>query len=86
MLPCVDDRDGDLGFAYLLADPVYALAIGRLLPMFTGRAAYAAAAVGGAAAVVASSLPLGLGLLAGAVAGMVAGAVVAGVPVGGRRA
>jgi predicted branched-subunit amino acid permease len=51
------------------------------LPMLTGRAAYAAATVGGAVAVVASGLPLGLGLLAGAVTGMVAGAVV-----GGRRA
>ncbi len=131
--------------AYLLADPVYALAIGRftgpgrsdgcrdrlayylvaggtlwigwqlltgagillagalpaslglevaapltflllLLPMLTGRAAYAAAAVGAAVAVAAAGLPLGLGLLAGATAGMVAGALVSGVLVGGRRA
>lgn len=54
------------------------------LPMLTGRAAYAAAAVGGAVAAAASGLPLGLGLLAGALAGMTAGAVVAGS--GGRRA
>jgi predicted branched-subunit amino acid permease len=121
--------------AYLLADPVYALAIGRfrstgggepgdrlayylavgltlwvgwqlitaagmvlagalpaslhlelaapltflllLLPMLTGRAAYAAAAVGAAVAVAASGLPLGLGVLAGATAGMATGALVA---------
>lgn len=126
--------------AYLLADPVYALAVGRfrrggdadrerlayylgaggtvwvgwmlitgagtvlggalppglrlelaapltflllLLPMLTGRAAYAAAAAGGAVAVAASGLPLGLGLLAGAAAGMLAGAVVAGTGVSG---
>lgn len=59
------------------------------LPMLTGRAAYAAAAVGGAVAVAASGLPLGLGLMAGAVAGTVAGAVVAGSVApgsGGRRA
>jgi predicted branched-subunit amino acid permease len=52
-----------------------------LLPMLIGRAAYAAAAVGGTVAVAASGLPLGLGLLAGAMAGMVAGALV-----GGRHA
>jgi predicted branched-subunit amino acid permease len=52
-----------------------------LLPMLTGRAAYAAAVVGGAAAVLANGLPLGLGLLLGAAAG-----VAAGVVVGGRHA
>ncbi|MGD9987729.1 AzlC family ABC transporter permease [Pseudonocardia sp.] len=121
--------------AYLLADPVYALAIGRftkpdgggdarvrltyymsvgltlwtawmaitaagvllagvlpaglrldvaapltfvllVLPMLTSRPAWAAAATGGAVAVAASGLPLGLGLLVGSAAGIAAGALV----------
>lgn len=52
-----------------------------LLPMLTGRPAWAAAAAGGAAAVAASGLPLGLGVLVGAAAGIATGAIV-----GGRRA
>ena len=44
-----------------------------LLPMLTSRPAYAAAATGGAVAVAASGLPLGLGLLAGAAAGIAVG-------------
>jgi predicted branched-subunit amino acid permease len=49
-----------------------------LLPMLTGRPAYAAAVTGGAVALAASSLPLGLGLLVGAAAGITAGALLAG--------
>ncbi|WP_343984576.1 AzlC family ABC transporter permease [Pseudonocardia aurantiaca] len=49
-----------------------------LLPMLTSRSTYAAAGVGGAVAVAASGLPLGLGLLVGATAGMIAGALVEG--------
>lgn len=49
-----------------------------LLPMLTSRPAYAAAAVGGFVAVVASRLPLGLGLLAGAAAGIAVGGYLAG--------
>ena len=52
-----------------------------LLPMLRGRAAYAAAATGGIVAVVASGLPLGLGLLLGAAAGIAA----AGTYAGGRH-
>ena len=44
-----------------------------LLPMLTHRAAYAAAATGGIVAVMASGLPLGLGLLVGAGAGIAVG-------------
>lgn len=44
-----------------------------LLPMLTSRPAYAAAVTGGAVAVAASGLPLGLGLLAGAAAGIAVG-------------
>ncbi|MFR9804556.1 AzlC family ABC transporter permease [Pseudonocardia sp. RS010] len=44
-----------------------------LLPMLTGRAAYAAAVTGGAVAVAVSALPLGLGLVVGAAAGITAG-------------
>ncbi|MCE0766831.1 AzlC family ABC transporter permease [Pseudonocardia kujensis] len=47
-----------------------------LLPMLTGRAAYAAAAAAGAVAVSAMTLPLGLGLVVGAVAGIAAGVAV----------
>ncbi|MCE3553871.1 AzlC family ABC transporter permease [Pseudonocardia sp. RS11V-5] len=47
-----------------------------LLPMLTGRAAYAAAAAAGAAAVSAMTLPLGLGLVVGATAGIAAGVAV----------
>lgn len=52
-----------------------------LLPMLTGRAAYAASAAGGVGALAASGLPLGLGLLCGAAAGITAGALMA----AGRR-
>lgn len=62
-----------------LAAPLTFLVL--LLPMLTGRAAYAAAAAGGVVALAASGLPLGLGLLCGAAAG-----VVAGVLAGGRDA
>ncbi len=48
-----------------------------LLPMLASRAAYAAAATGGAVAMAAHGLPLGLGLLTGAAAGIVAGAFTA---------
>lgn len=67
------------GLRLELAAPLTFLLL--LLPMLTGRAAYAAATVGAGVAVAASGLPLGLGLLLGATAGMTAGAVV-----GGRRA
>lgn len=49
-----------------------------LLPMLTSRPAYAAAATGGAVAVAASGLPLGLGLLAGAAAGIAVGGCLGG--------
>jgi predicted branched-subunit amino acid permease len=47
-----------------------------LLPMLTGRAAYAAAAAGAAVALTAIALPLGLGLVVGAAAGLGAGVAV----------
>ncbi|GEL25104.1 hypothetical protein PSU4_40580 [Pseudonocardia sulfidoxydans NBRC 16205] len=47
-----------------------------VLPMLTSRPAWAAAATGGAVAVAASGLPLGLGLLVGSAAGIAAGALV----------
>jgi predicted branched-subunit amino acid permease len=47
-----------------------------LLPMLTGRAAYAAAAAGAAVAMSAMALPLGLGLVVGATAGIAAGVAV----------
>jgi predicted branched-subunit amino acid permease len=49
-----------------------------LLPMLTSKAAYCAAAAGGLAAVAASGLPLGLGLLVGAGAGIAVGRFVGG--------
>ena len=49
-----------------------------LLPMLTSRPAYAAAATGGALAVVTSGLPWGLGLLAGAAAGIAVGGYLGG--------
>jgi predicted branched-subunit amino acid permease len=49
-----------------------------LLPSLVDRARYVAAGVGGAVALLASGLPLGLGLLVGAGAGIAAGAAVAG--------
>lgn len=59
-----------------LAAPLTFLVL--LLPMLGGRAAYAAAVVGGVVALAASGLPLGLGLLCGAGAGVVAGVVAGG--------
>jgi predicted branched-subunit amino acid permease len=47
-----------------------------LLPLIKDRAGLVAAAVGGIAALLASSLPFGFGLLVGAVAGLLAGAFV----------
>ena len=46
--------------------------------MLTSRPAYAAAATGGALAVVTSGLPWGLGLLAGAAAGIAVGGYLGG--------
>ncbi|WP_433502204.1 AzlC family ABC transporter permease [Pseudonocardia halophobica] len=57
-----------------LAAPLTLLLL--LLPMLTGRAAYAAAAAGGAVALTATALPLGLGLVVGAAAGIAAGVAV----------
>ncbi|MDQ4117186.1 MAG: AzlC family ABC transporter permease, partial [Actinomycetota bacterium] len=67
------------GFRLDLAAPLTFLLL--LLPLLTSRPAWAAAVVGGAVAVAASGLPLGLGVLVGAGAGIAAGAIV-----GGRRA
>ena len=50
----------------------------QLLDTGTSRPAYAAAATGGFVAVVASGLPLELGLLAGAAAGIAVGGYLAG--------
>lgn len=57
-----------------------------LLPMLTNQAGYAAAAVGGITAVLASGLPLGLGLLIGAATGITAGALVDTSPIAGHHA
>lgn len=65
----------DLG----LAAPLTFLLL--LVPMLTSRPAYVAAAGGGFGALVASGLPLGLGLLVGAAVGITAGAIA-----GGRHA
>jgi predicted branched-subunit amino acid permease len=47
-----------------------------LLPMLTDGPGYTAAAVGGTAALLASGLPLGFGILVGATAGILAGALI----------
>lgn len=60
----------DLG----LAAPLTFLLL--LVPMLSSRPAYVAAAAGGAGALVASGLPLGLGLLVGAGVGITAGVIV----------
>ncbi len=49
-----------------------------LIPLIKDRAGLVAAAVGGVAAVLASGLPFGFGLLVGAIAGIVAGGIVLG--------
>lgn len=66
------------GLRLELAAPLTFLLL--LLPMLTNRAAYTAAATGGGAAVIASGLPLGLGLLIGAATGIAAGAMVERLP------
>ncbi|MEZ4502265.1 MAG: AzlC family ABC transporter permease [Dehalococcoidia bacterium] len=61
----------ELGFAAPL------MMVGLLAPALQNRPAWAAAAVGAVVAVLAASLPQGLGLLAGTAAGALAGVVVA---------